>query len=103
MAETSPDKETVKSDAPAVDKRTAVGATTPLAREVEESAARRMTTSTRDGSEGKRVAPRVEKLRSASSAVLEEASSDPSLRFVLVAIVIILLTLLLLLLNHLLG
>jgi hypothetical protein len=104
LAETMPGKDALKADAAVVEnKRSTVGATVPLAREVEERAARqRVTTTARDGSEGKKPA-RVEKLRSASSAMLEEASSDPSLRFVLVAIVILLLSLLLLLLNHLLG
>jgi hypothetical protein len=104
LSETMPGKDALKPESAVVEnKRPAVGVTVPLAREVEERAARqRVTTSARDGSEGKKPA-RVEKLRHASSAMLEEASSDPSLRFVLVAIVVFLLTLLLLLLNHLLG
>lgn len=56
----------------------------------------------RDAAQGK-IAPRVEKLRQASNVMLEEASYDPSLRFVLVAVAIFLLSLLILLLNHLLG
>jgi hypothetical protein len=56
----------------------------------------------RDAAEGK-FAPRVEKLRQASNVMLEEASYDPSLRFVLVAVAIFVLSLLILLLNHLLG
>ena len=52
--------------------------------------------------EGK-IGPRVEKLRQASNVMLEEASSDPGLRFVLVALAIFLLSMLILLLNHLLG
>ncbi len=50
-----------------------------------------------------KLSPRVEKLRQASNVMLEEASYDPSLRFVLVAVAIIILSLLLLLLNYLLG
>ncbi|HEV7374356.1 MAG TPA: hypothetical protein VGN95_06555 [Pyrinomonadaceae bacterium] len=57
---------------------------------------------TRDTAQGK-IAPRVEKLRQASNVMLEEASYDPSLRFVLVALAIFVLSLLILLLNHLLG
>jgi hypothetical protein len=56
----------------------------------------------RDAAQAK-IAPRVEKLRQASNVMLEEASYDPSLRFVLVAVAIFLLSLLILLLNHLLG
>jgi hypothetical protein len=52
--------------------------------------------------EGK-IGPRVEKLRQASNVMLEEASSDPGLRFVLVALALFLLSMLFLLLNHLLG
>jgi hypothetical protein len=59
-------------------------------------------TAARDAAQGK-IAPRVEKLRQASNVMLEEASYDPSLRFVLVAVAIFLLSLLILLLNHLLG
>ena len=44
----------------------------------------RATTAARDALEDN-VRPRVEKIRNASSFVLEEASDDPSLRFVLVA------------------
>ncbi len=62
----------------------------------------RMTTAARDMVEEK-LSPRVEKLRQASNVMLEEASYDPSLRFVLVAAAIIVLSLLLLLLNYLLG
>jgi hypothetical protein len=100
----APGKEALKSEASHVDERAAaVGATRPLDRAVEERSSRqRVMAVGSDGTEGK-IAPRVEKLRQASSAMLEEASSDPGLRFVLVAIVIFLLSLLLLLLNHLLG
>ncbi len=50
-----------------------------------------------------KLSPRVEKLRQASNVMLEEASYDPSLRFVLVAVAVIILSLFLLLLNYLLG
>jgi zinc-ribbon domain len=62
----------------------------------------RMTAAAREVVEEK-LSPRVEKLRQASNVVLEEASYDPSLRFVLVAVVVLVLSLLLLLLNYLLG
>ncbi|HKQ99265.1 MAG TPA: hypothetical protein VJT09_01255 [Pyrinomonadaceae bacterium] len=62
----------------------------------------RRTAAARDAVEEK-LSPRVEKLRHASNVMLEEASYDPSLRFVLVAVAFILLSLLLLLLNYLLG
>jgi len=67
-----------------------------------DSSKRPRITAARDAAQGK-IAPRVEKLRQASNVVLEEASYDPSLRFVLVAVAIFLLSLLILLLNHLLG
>ena len=62
----------------------------------------RVTAAAREVVEEK-LSPRVEKLRQASNVVLEEASYDPSLRFVLVAVVVLVLSLLLLLLNYLLG
>ena len=49
------------------------------------------------------VLPRVEKLRKASSVVLEEAGYDPGLRFLLVAVVLFVLFLVLLLLSKWLG
>ena len=55
-----------------------------------------------DAVEGK-IAPRVEKLRHASTVVLDEAADDPGLRFVLVAAVLILLSLGLLLLSQILD
>ena len=61
-----------------------------------------MASAARDMVEEK-LSPRVEKLRQASNVMLEEASYDPSLRFVLVAVAVILLSLLLILLNYLLG
>ncbi len=61
-----------------------------------------MTAAAREAVEEK-LSPRVEKLRHASNAMLEEASYDPSLRFVLVAVAAVLLSLLLLLLNYVLG
>ncbi|HEY0385923.1 MAG TPA: hypothetical protein VGC64_07920 [Pyrinomonadaceae bacterium] len=45
-----------------------------------------------------RVRPRAEKLRRASSVVLDEAATDPSLRFVLVAVGLVIISILLLLL-----
>ena len=85
----------------ASESRAPVAATAPLASE-ERSRRQRVASAAREKVEGK-IAPRVEKLRHASGAMLEEASYDPSLRFVLVAVAIFLLSLLLLLLNHLLG
>ena len=52
---------------------------------------------------GEKISPRVEKLRQASNVMLEEASYDPSLRFVLIAAAIFLISLLLFFLNRLLG
>ncbi len=49
------------------------------------------------------VAPRVEKLRQASSAILDEATYDPSVRFVLVAILLFLVFVALLFFSKLLG
>jgi hypothetical protein len=66
------------------------------------STRQRVTAAARDVVEEK-LSPRVEKLRHASNVMLEEATYDPSLRFVLVAIIILLLSLLLLLLNYLIG
>jgi hypothetical protein len=55
-----------------------------------------------DAVEGK-IAPRVEKLRQASTVMLDEAADDPGLRFVLVAAVLIIFSLVLLLLSQILG
>jgi hypothetical protein len=55
-----------------------------------------------DAVEGK-IGPRVEKLRHASTVVLDEAADDPGLRFVLVAAVLILLSLGVLLLSQILD
>ncbi len=63
---------------------------------------RRVTTAAREAVEEK-LSPRVEKLRHASNVMLEEASYDPSLRFILVAAAVVILSLLLLLLNYVLG
>ena len=49
------------------------------------------------------VLPRVEKLRKASSGMLDEATYDPSLRFVLVAVALFALFLVLLVLSKWLG
>jgi hypothetical protein len=62
----------------------------------------RVKVAARDAVEGK-IAPRVEKLRHASTVMLDEAADDPGLRFVLVAAVLILLSLGLLLLSQILG
>jgi hypothetical protein len=88
--------------------QSASGETRPLAdasispaSEAEDRSKRHRVAAAREAVEGK-IAPRVEKLRQASNVMLEEASYDPSLRFVLVAVAIFILSLLLLLLNHLL-
>jgi hypothetical protein len=52
-----------------------------------------------DAVEGK-IAPRVEKLRQASTVMLDEAADDPGLRFVLIAAVLIVLSLVLVLLSQ---
>ncbi|MDT4967544.1 MAG: hypothetical protein QOJ64_2281 [Acidobacteriota bacterium] len=62
----------------------------------------RVRTSAREVVEGK-IGPRVEKWRQASNVMLEEASDDPNLRFVLIAIAIFVVALLFLWFNHLLG
>ncbi|HEX8142903.1 MAG TPA: hypothetical protein VF553_09935 [Pyrinomonadaceae bacterium] len=59
----------------------------------------RVKVAARGAMEGK-IAPRVEKMRRASTVVLDEAADDPGLRFVLVAAVLILLSLGLLLLSQ---
>lgn len=55
-----------------------------------------------DAVEGK-IAPRVEKLRQASTVMFDEAADDPGLRFVLVAALLIILSFVLLLLSQILG
>ena len=62
----------------------------------------RVKVAARDAVEGK-IAPRVEKLRQASTVMLDEAADDPGLRFVLVAAVLIIFSLVLLLLSQILG
>jgi uncharacterized protein involved in copper resistance len=62
----------------------------------------RVKVAARDAVEGK-IAPRVEKLRHASTVMLDEAADDPGLRFVLVAAVLIIFSLILLLLSQILG
>ncbi len=62
----------------------------------------RVKVAARGAVEGK-IAPRVEKIRQASTVVLDEAADDPGLRFVLVAAVLVLLSLVLLLLSQTLG
>jgi hypothetical protein len=59
----------------------------------------RVKVAARDAMEGK-IAPRVEKMRRASTVVLDEAADDPGLRFVLVAALLILLSLGLVLLSQ---
>jgi len=52
---------------------------------------------------GEKISPRVEKLRQASNVMLEEASYDPSVRFVLIAVAILIISALLFFLNRFLG
>jgi hypothetical protein len=59
----------------------------------------RVKVAARDAVEGK-IAPRVEKMRRASTVVLDEAADDPGLRFVLIAALLILLSLGLVLLSQ---
>ena len=54
-------------------------------------------------SAGRNFRPRVEKLREASTIVFDEASDDPGLRFVIVAVVLFMLFLLILLFSYILG
>lgn len=62
----------------------------------------RVKVAARDAVEGK-IAPRVEKLRQASTIMLDEAADDPGLRFVLIAALLVILSLGLLLLSQMLG
>jgi len=55
------------------------------------------------GSVGGNLRPRVEKLREASTVVFDEATDDPGLRFVIVAIVLFLLFLFILIFSYILG
>ena len=73
------------------------GATTPPA--AAPTRRHRVKVAALDAVEGK-IAPRVEKLRQASTVVLDEAAEDPGLRFVLVAAVLVILSLVLLLLSQ---
>ena len=84
------------------EKRVRAGAHVSSAAEKEDRSRRPRIVAAREAVEGK-ITPRVEKFRQASNVMLEEASYDPSLRFVLVAVAIFILSLLILLLNHLLG
>ena len=59
----------------------------------------RVKVAARDAMEGK-IAPRVEKMRRASTVMLDEAADDPGLRFVLIAALLILLSLGLVLLSQ---
>ncbi len=52
---------------------------------------------------GENLRPRVEKLREASTVVLDEAADDPGLRFVIIAVVLFLLFLFILVLSYILG
>jgi hypothetical protein len=52
---------------------------------------------------GENLRPRVEKLREASTVVLDEAADDPGLRFVIVAVVLFLLFIFILILSYILG
>jgi len=52
---------------------------------------------------GENLRPRVEKLREASTVVFDEASDDPGLRFVIIAVVLFLLFLFILLFSYILG
>lgn len=78
------------------------GVAAPRVEEAERHWKRHRVSSAREAV-GEKIAPRVEKLRQASSVMLDEAAYDPSLRFVLVAVVIFVLTLLLFLLHGLIG
>jgi hypothetical protein len=94
-----PAQEITAQDA-AGENRTRALSNLPVASEEKEERSKRPRVA--ESREGK-IAPRVEKLRQASNIMLEEASSDPGLRFVLVTLAIFLLSMLILLLNHLLG
>lgn len=93
----------VVEPAVAVAESVAVETVEPAATAISEPSKRsRVKTAAREAVEAK-ITPRVEKLRQASNVMLEEASDDPNLRFVLIAIAIFIIALLFLWLNHLLG
>ncbi|HEY6187564.1 MAG TPA: hypothetical protein VIW80_07790 [Pyrinomonadaceae bacterium] len=79
----------------------ASAATPPAALEADAEMTRRhrVKVAARDAMEGK-IAPRVEKMRRASTVMLDEAADDPGLRFVLIAALLILLSLGLVLLSQ---
>jgi hypothetical protein len=90
------------NDDDSADGKEAFAAESNIAAESSPTRRHRVKVAARDAVEGK-IAPRVEKLRQASTVVLDEAADDPGLRFVLVAALLILLSLVLLLLNQTLG
>jgi hypothetical protein len=100
MAETDAQVDAVTGDAESVASAgSAEAGSAGASADAQPTRRHRVKVAARDAMEGK-IAPRVEKLRQASTVVLDEAADDPGLRFVLVAAVLILLSLGLLLLSQ---
>jgi hypothetical protein len=93
--------ERVDGDGAAVESVVAASAT-PTTTATAPTRRHRVKVAALDAVEGK-IAPRVEKLRHASTIVLDEAADDPGLRFVLIAALLIILSLILVLLSQFLG
>jgi hypothetical protein len=83
-SEPQPDAESALQSDKATDGRRRPGASTALAANKARTKIKQATTAARDKIEDN-VRPRVDKIRQASSVVLEEATYDPSVRFILVA------------------
>jgi len=96
------DENHVEDEAVATESSLAADAATPTADVAAPTRRHRVKVAAMDAVEGK-IAPRVEKLRHASTVMLDEAADDPGLRFVLVAAVLIIFSLVLLLLSQILG
>lgn len=79
-----PDKESAAQSDKVADGRRRPGAATALAARKARTKIKQATTAARDRIDDN-VRPRVDKIRQASSVVLEEATYDPSVRFILVA------------------
>lgn len=88
-----------ETDAQAESVASAAAPAAALAADAEPTRRHRVKVAARDAMEGK-IAPRVEKMRRASTVVLDEAADDPGLRFVLIAALLILLSLGLVLLSQ---
>lgn len=81
----------------------AAAATTPVAQADGRGGRMRQRAASVSASVGENLRPRVEKSREASTGVFDEASDDPGLRFVIVAVLLFLLFLFILLFSYILG